>query len=541
MKKRTWLALPAVLALGLTACAGNADSAASAASDAASGAAVEATTGVVTTNGAEPQNPLIPGNTNETGGGKIIDLLFSKLVTYKADGTAVNDAAESITSDDNKVWTIKLRQDGKFSDGTPVLAKNFVEAWKKAAKESMLASYFYKEIEGASEEGTGDLTGLKVVDDYTFTITLKQPEAEYPARLGYYAYAPLPDSTLADLKAGGEKPVGNGPYKLGESGWEHNKQISLVPSETYNGVRKVMNGGVTIIFYASQDAAYADLTSGELDILDAIPDQAFSTYMEELDGRGVNQPAAIFQSFAIPTRMPHFSGEEGYLRREAISYSINRPEVTKAIFADTRTPAKDFTSPVVAGYNDAVPGSEVLSYNPEKAKELWAKADAIAKWDGKFEIAYNSDGGHQAWVDAVANSIKNTLGIEAAGKPYADFKSLRTEVTNRTITTAFRTGWQGDYPSKFNFIAPLYGTGAGSNDTEYSNPEVDKLIKEAAAAKTPEESQAILDKVQEILFKELPVIPLWYSNSSAGWSHKVDHVVFGWDSVAIYTDVTKAE
>ena len=44
---------------------------------------------------------------------------------------------------------------------------------------------------------------------------------------------------------------------------------------------------------------------------------------------------------------------------------------------------------------------------------MWAPADAISPWDGTFTIGYNSDASHQAWVDAVANSIKNTLGIEA--------------------------------------------------------------------------------------------------------------------------------
>lgn len=540
--KKTWLAIPAIVALGLTACAGTGDSrSTSDQSSAQSGAAVEATTGVVITNGSEPQNPLIPGNTNEAGGGRIVELLFAQPVTYLADGSTEMDAAEDISSTDNITWTIKLRKDGKFSDGTPVLAKNFVEAWKKTAKEPLLGSYFFKEIEGTNEEGVGDLTGLTVVDDYTFTIKLKQAEADYPARLGYYVFSPLPDSTLSDLKAGGEKPVGNGPYKVGDSGWEHNVKISLVPNEHYTGPRTPKNGGVDFVFYSSLDAAYADLLSGNLDVLDAIPDSAFATYEEELEGRSVNQPAATFQSFAIPARLPHFSGEEGSLRRQAISYAINRDEITKTIFDGTRTPAKDFTAPVVAGYNDKVPGSEVLTYNEAKAKELWAKADAISPWEGKFEIAYNSDGGHQAWVDAVANSLKNTFGIEAAGKPYPDFKSLRSEVTNHTITTAFRTGWQGDYPSKFNFIAPLYGTGAGSNDTEYSSPELDKLLVEAAGAKSVDEANAILDKAQTILFKDLPVIPLWYSNSAAGWSSNVDNVVFGWDSQPLLYNITKAE
>ena len=535
--KRTWLAVPAVFALGLAACSGGGD-----ANSNASGVAAGSSTGIISTNGAEPQNPLIPANTNETGGGKILDAIFAGLVYYDASGATHMEMAESIEpNEDSSVWTVKLKEGQKFSDGSEVKAHNFVDAWKKGASEAMLSSYFYEPIAGSDDEGAGDLTGLEVVDDYTFTITLKAPAADFSQRLGYAAYFPLPDSTLEDMETGGEQPVGNGPYMVAEGGWEHNAQIHLIPNPEYKGDNVAKNGGLDIIFYSSLDAAYQDLLSGNLDVLDALPDSAFATYEADLSGRSVNQPAAIFQSFAIPSSLEHFSGEEGNLRRQAISYAIDRDTITDTIFSGTRTPTKDFTSPVVDGYNDSVPGSEVLTYNADKAKELWAKADAISPWSGTFSIAYNSDGGHQAWVDAVTNSVKNTLGIDAVGAPYPDFKSLRTEVTNRTITSAFRTGWQADYPGKYNFLAPLYGTGAGSNDTDYSSAEFDGLLQQAASASSNDEANSILDKAQEVLFKDLPVIPLWYANVVGGWSENVDNVVFDWNSVPIYNEITKAE
>lgn len=540
--KRTWLAVPAVFALGLAACSGGGDANSSASGSNASGVAAGSSTGIISTNGSEPQNPLIPANTNETGGGKILDAIFAGLVYYDASGATHMDMAESIEpNEDSTVWTVKLKEGQKFSDGSEVKAHNFVDAWKKGASEAMLSSYFYEPIAGSDDEGAGDLTGLEVVDDYTFTITLKAPAADFSQRLGYTAYFPLPDSTLEDMETGGEQPIGNGPYMVAEGGWEHNAQIHLIPNPEYKGDNVAKNGGVDVIFYSSLDAAYQDLLSGNLDVLDALPDSAFATYEADLSGRAVNQPAAIFQSFAIPLALEHFSGEEGNLRRQAISYAIDRDTITDTIFSGTRTPTKDFTSPVVDGYNDSVPGSEVLTYNADKAKELWAKADAISPWSGTFSIAYNSDGGHQAWVDAVTNSIKNTLGIDAVGAPYPDFKSLRTEVTNRTITSAFRTGWQADYPGKYNFLAPLYGTGAGSNDTEYSSADFDALLKKASSATSTEESNKILDQAQEILFKDLPVIPLWYANVVGGWSENVDKVVFNWKSVPIYNEITKAE
>lgn len=569
--KRTWLALAAVAGLSLSACSASNNNEGSDQSGTQSAAGGGASSGVVTANRTEPQNPLIPANTNEVGGGHIVDMLFAGLVYYDQDGNVVNDMAESIETEDNQTFTVKLKADQKFSDGTPVTSNSFVGAWTAAAENGMNNVNFFVPIQGepldlakceadqktawdGAEHEEGEefafddsacprtLTGLKTVDDTTFTITLAQPEADFPLRLGYSAFYPLPESTLEDLEAGGENPIGNGPYMLGGEGWVHNEKIDLVPNPEYKGGRQAQNGGLTFLFYADDKAAYNDLLAGNLDILDQVPDSAVTTFQKDLGDRAINVPAAVNQTITLPEGLEHFApGEEGNLRRQALSLAINREEITEKIFNGTRTPAVDFTSPVVAGFQEGIEGSEILEFNPEKAKELWEKANAISPYEGKFEIAYNADGPHQAWVDAVANQIKNNLGIDAAGKPYPDFKSLRDDVTKRTITTAFRTGWQGDYPSAYNFLAPLYQTGAGSNDSDYSSEEFDKLITKAAAAfsTSQDEANKLLAEAQTVLFRDLPSIPLWYQNAAGGFSEHVENVVFGWNSVPLYYQVTK--
>lgn len=547
LKRSSWLAVPAVLALSLTACSsgGNTSSESGESSGTQSEEATPAASGEkIIANNTEPQNPLIPTNTNEVGGGKLVDLLFAGLTYYAADGSVKNDMAESIETEDSQVYTIKIKDGQTFSDGTPVTASSFVDAWTLGSKNKDLSAYFFAPIAGTNddgelEDGADSMSGLEVVDDTTFKVTLKQPESDFPLRLGYSAFFPLPQSTLDDPVAGGESPIGNGPYKVGDAGWVHDESIELIPNESYKGDRQAKNAGIDFIFYPTQSAAYADLLSNQLDVLDAIPDEALASFEQELGDRAVNQPAAVFQSFTIPERLEHFSGEEGILRREAISRAINREEITNAIFSSTRTPARDFTSPVISGYDANLKNAVNVDFDPEGAKDLWAQADAISPWSGTFEIAYNSDGGHQAWADAVANQLVNNLGIDAMGAPYPDFKTLRSEVTDRTIQTAFRTGWQADYPSLGNFLGPLYGTGAGSNDGDYSNPVVDALFNDAAAAKTVEEGNAKLQEAQEILLEELPAVPLWYANVTGGFSEKVDNVVFGWNSVPLYYDITK--
>ncbi|WP_252893348.1 ABC transporter substrate-binding protein [Mobiluncus curtisii] len=142
-KQLTAIAAAAALALTMTACGSGSDS----------GSAEGKTNAnaVIVGNDSEPQNPLVPANTNETGGGLILDHIFSGLEYYDAKGNPQMEVAESIKSDDNQNWTIKIKGDTKFSDGTPVTSKSFVDAWNQAVKHNMLNASFFESIQGYDE------------------------------------------------------------------------------------------------------------------------------------------------------------------------------------------------------------------------------------------------------------------------------------------------------------------------------------------------------------------------------------------------------
>ncbi len=147
--------------------------------------------------------------------------------------------------------------------------------------------------------------------------------------------------------------------------------------------------------------------------------------------------------------------------------------------------------------------------------------DAAGGFDGTLTIAYNADGGHKEWIDATCVSLTNALDIPCQGQAYPTFAELRNDVTEDKMTGLFRTGWQMDYPSLQNFLAPLYATNAGSNDGGYSNPEFDALLRDAAG----QDSDAAItsyQQAQDILAQDMPVIPLWYGALTAGWSENID-------------------
>ncbi|BBY24161.1 peptide ABC transporter substrate-binding protein [Mycobacterium stomatepiae] len=508
---------------------------------------------LVVVNGGEPPNPLIPTGTNDSLGGRILDRLFAGLVSYDADGKPAPEVAQSIETTDNVNYRIILKPGWKFTDGSAVTAHSFVDAWNYGAlsANALLQQEFFSPIAGfddvAGAPGDGrptTMSGLQVVNDLEFTVRLKAPTVDFKLRLGHSAFYPLPDMAFRDMAAFGRNPVGDGPYRLADSpdgpAWEHNVKIDLKPNPEYHGNRMPHNKGLRFEFYGNLDTAYADLLSGNLDVLDTIPSSALTIYKRDLGGNAASGPVAVSQSLDTPLRLPHFGGEEGRLRRLALSAAINRPQICQQIFNGTRSPARDFTARSLPGFDPNIPGNDALDFNPERARQLWAQANAISPWSGRYAIAYNADSGHQEWVDAVANSIKNVLGIDAAGAPQPTFAGFRTQITNRTIDTAFRAGWIGDYPSMIEFLAPLYATGAGSNDVGYSSREFDAGLAVAEAAPSLRQADVLVNVAQRILLHDMPAVPLWYYIAVIGWSPQVGKVKVTWNGLPDYESIVKA-
>ncbi len=550
------LGMVAIAALALTGCGaggGSTDSASQSAGD---------PNKVITAYNSEPQNPLLPANTNETNGGRVVELLFEGLRSYDADGKPVNALAESIESADAQNWTIKVKQGQKFTNGEAITAKTFVDSWNFAANSKNLQNngFFFESIAGYEEvsavttEKSADgkttttpaptaetMSGLTATDDSTLTVKLAQPEADWSLRLGYSAFYPLPSAALADPKTYGENPVGNGPYKFEKTGaWVHDQSISLVKNPDYTGPRQAKNGGVTFKFYTDPSPAYTDLQGDNLDITDVLPSNATKTYVSDFPDRNASKPVATNGTLNIPGYNPNFQGEAGKLRRQALSYAINREEITKVVFNGTRTPAKAFAPPVIDGFKADLKGSEVLKFDAAKAKDLWAQAEKLQPYDGSkpLQIASNTDGGHKEWIDAVANGFKNNLDITAEIQPFAKFAEVLDMRKKQTLPGLTRAGWQGDYPSLYNFLGPIWATGASSNYEKYSNPEFDKLLKEGLASKSTEEANAKFNAAQEILFEDLPGLPLWDYAKPIVWSNNVVKAETGWNGAILYYNIT---
>jgi oligopeptide transport system substrate-binding protein len=363
------------------------------------------------------------------------------------------------------------------------------------------------------------MTGLKVVDDYTFTAKMPAPTSTFRQRLGYTAFAPLPDSFFADNgKAFGEKPVGAGPFKFVR--WDKNRQMVLEADPAYNRAAKPKVRGVTFKIYQDPQAAYNDVVANATDITDEIPTSALTDgkYKSDLPGRYVDRATGTIGLLGFPPAGvdPAYANPK---LRQAISLAINRQEVINIAFAGTREPATGWVVPVVDGFRAGTCG-EYCTYNPTMAKQLFKEAGGF---NGTMTISYNADGAHKEWTEATCNSIKNTLGVSCQARPVVDFATFRTQINDRKMKGMFRSGWVMDYPSIENFLVPLYETGGSANDYEYSDPRFDGLLKEAASA-TGDAVNAKYQEAERLLPAGMPTAPLWYYKEFFAFSDKVSNV-----------------
>jgi len=532
-----WAACAAAVALAATACGGG-----------GGGGGGGNASGVLSSSWGDPQNPLEPANTNEVQGGKVLDMIFRGLKRYDAKTGAAEDMlAEKIETPDSQNFTITVKDGWKFSNGEAVTAQSFVDAWNYGAslKNNQKNAYFFGYIEGydkvhpESGSQTADtLSGLKVTGTNTFTVKLNQKFSTFPDTLGYVAYAPLPKAFFDDHAAWVQKPIGNGPYTV--DSYTKGSQMSLRKWDDYPGDDKAQNGGVDLKVYTDNNTAYTDLVAGNLDLVDDVPAAQLKNVKSDLSGRYINTPAGIIQTIAFPFYDAKWDTSGAQKVRQGLSMAINRQQITDTIFQKTRTPATDWTSPVLGkdgGFQDGLCG-DACKYNPSEAKKLIEEGGGLP--GGQVKISYNADtGSHKEWVDAVCNSINNALGNDKAcvGNPIGTFADFRNQIGQHKMPGPFRAGWQMDYPLIQNFLQPLYYTNASSNDGKWSNKDFDKLVDQANAETDTSKAVKLFQQAEEVVRDNMAAIPLWYQNGSAGYSERVSNVALNQFSVPVYNEI----
>ncbi|MBX9184631.1 peptide ABC transporter substrate-binding protein [Clostridium sp. K04] len=486
--------------------------------------------------GADPET-IDPTINTASEASTVILNAFECIMTLDENDNAVEGAAESVeVSDDGLVYTIKLRKDGKWSDGEPVVADNFKYSWVRALTKENAAEYAYQlyYIKNAEKyyngEATTDELGINVIDDYTLEVTLEAPTTYFPQLLAFPTYAPLrEDIVSADPEGWATKPetyVTNGAFKLVQ--WDMKDQLVFEKNENYWNKDSIKLDKLTFKLVTDDTTAYSELQAGNFDVVNSVPTNEIEPGQEA--GLVHVSPKLGTYYFGINVGKQDDMAEDvktalsNKLVRQAINLAIDRQEIIDNVGKAEQVAAYSFVPEGI--YNpDGTEFADKEYYDPsdmdgniEKAKELLKEA-GYENGEGlpTIELMYNSEGAHKDICQIIQENLARIgINIELANQEWAVFLNTRQQGGYEIA----RQGWIGDYSDPMTFL-DLFVTGGGNNDSGYSNPEYDALIAAAKVETDPDKRKEQLREAEDILMDDMPILPIYYYTTVMGWNENV--------------------
>lgn len=484
-----------------------------------------------------PEGPLLPAATIGPCGLAIADAAYARLVKPNPEtGQPMLDLATAIDTQDSQHYTVRLARGRTFQNGTEVKAQNFVAAWNWAAygPNRMPAQDWFTLIEGGAELNcpqTGpcskdgrptQLSGLKVVDDYTFTITTVRPIVDLQARLGHPVFSPLPDAFFVEDEgkdAFGQLPIGAGPFQVTGNN-ELELTLTAFPGYPGNAKPKVQ----TVVFrkYDTPERtvtkAYSDVVANALDFTEIIPTDLLvdDVWQGHLAGRFGSRDTQTLQQLNFVATDPKLADPRV---RRAISMAIDRQALARQVFAGTRVPATSWVTPTVPGYQADACGV-LCGYNLTEARALLREGGGYA---GEFVITVNADGGNKQWADAVCNQLKNALALDCQVNLLDNQREVIEALRSGALTGLVRQGWTADYLSAEATLRQ-FSANSRLNLVGYHNAAFDAQLQTALEATSQSGANAAYRQAELLLAEDPPSIPLWFAATPYGNSSRVADV-----------------
>jgi oligopeptide transport system substrate-binding protein len=485
-------------------------------------------------NGSEPQS-LDPHLSSGALEHRILSSLMEGLVNYHetSDTSVVPGMADRWESSENaSVWTFHIRENARWSNGDPVVASDFVYAWQRMLTPEIGAPYanMLYMLKGAEAYNTGvvndfETVGVKALDAQTLRIELIGPTPYFLSMLQHSAWLPLNPRCIESF--GGMKArvsewtrpsnfVSNGAFILDT--WITNQLITVRKNPDYWDADRVKLNGIYFFPIESTDAEERSFFGKQLHL-------TYSVSSAKIEYLKKNEPQYYRSQPALGIYYYCFNVNKFELKdsrvRQALTLAVDRKVLVEKVTRGGQIPATALT-PAMEGY----PALDMIAYDPVRAKELMAEAGyPEGKGMPKLEILYNTLDDHRKIAEAIAQMWQTTLGVEVTliNQEWKVF--LQTQHKHDFVIS--RAGWFGDYMDPLTFL-DMWMTGNPNNYSDWSNPQYDALIRDALQAPTAEEHYAFLQKAEQMLLTELPVMPLyWYTRvilcdpRVKGWNPKL--------------------
>ncbi|TCL74684.1 peptide ABC transporter substrate-binding protein [Rhizobium sp. BK251] len=452
--------------------------------------------------------------------------IFEGLVTEDAKADPIPGQAESWTiSDDGLVYTFKLRDGIKWSDGHPVTAGDFVFAFQRLLDPKNAADYAYLQftIKNAEKINKGEITdlnqlGVKAIDDKTLEITLENPTPYFINALTHYTAYPLPKHVI-DAKGADWVKIGNivtnGPYKPVE--WVPGSHVTTAKNDQWYGAKDLKIDGAKFFTLEDQEAALKRYRAGEFDVLTDFPKDQYEWIKTNLPGQAHVVPFLGTYYYVVNSTKPPFNDKRV---RQALSMAVNREVIGPSILGTGELPSYSWVPPGTANYGEPAYATwKDLPYNEKvaEAKKLLTEAGFGPDHPLKAQLRYNTNDNHKRIAVAIASMWK-PLGVEV--ELYNTETKVHYDEMQRGQVEIGRAGWLADYDDPDNFLSLLV-TGVPNNYGRWSNAEYDKLIKEGNNTRDLKARAELLKKAEQIALDESAAIPIYYYVSENIVSPKV--------------------
>lgn len=404
--------------------------------------------------------------------------IYEPLLNFDVDKKqVVPRLAKSWEMPSDHEYIFKLRDDVTFHNGAKMTAKDVKYSYERCL--TMPAARPFVDA----------IKGMEIIDEYTIKITLKQPSPVFLGNICHGVTAIIQEGSGDKVP---DEPNGTGPYKFVE--WAVDDYVLLERFDGFWGGQKATKT-IRIRIIPDNNARNLALEAKDIDLGIAISNADYSSIESNKDLIVAKEPTVLVEYLAMNVSKPPFNDVHV---RKAVAYALNKDAIVKGIYQGDVISVKSMINPLVFGYDPDVKSYE---YNVEKAREELAKS----KYPNGFEFDCYTTKSRGRYTEAVQYDL-SVIGIK-----------MNVEFV-QNVQSTISGGYEGAHITSIQY--PTFDPdqiyrymhssthGPGGNLTWFANQKMDKLLEKSRVEMEAEKRAAIIKEVQEILYQDVPAVPI---------------------------------
>jgi oligopeptide transport system substrate-binding protein len=423
-----------------------------------------------------------------------------RVMTPDGKGTEPGAALDPEVSADGRTWTFRLRDDARWSDGAPVTAADFAEAWAHclgAGAECGVLEPFDKLL--AAPDG-----GVEAVDARTLRVRLAKPAPLTPFALATTAFLPVPRAVRAAHPADWMLPpqgVSNGPWRL--AAYRPGVEAVLEPNPHHRRAGNLKLDRVRVTFVQSQQNGDDLFRSGGADLVfGQIPIERIRELRAQSDPSLILWPVACTYLLGLNTER----GPTADLSfRRALASAIDREKLALQVLGMGQIPATGFAPPAM--WQSPPPAPADAAFSPTRAREAYRSSAHAGTPDGPVPYLLNENAGNRLIAETVQRDVQETLGVRL------DLQTLEwgnlIERLARGDFALVRMSWCAAGPDPLDLVRGFRST-AADNPSRYKNPKVDQAFDRLLDAPTVAARETIVAEIEALVAADVAAIPLYH-------------------------------